>query len=249
MDRSTGYGPQIRAVNFDGDVSKYEEWECKFLAYMHLKKLKKVILPDGGQTTAAKLEEAYSELVQVLDSRSLNLIMRDARDDGREAMRILREHYAGRSKQRIVSLYKSICNLKKDENTDLTDYIIKAESAAAALRLAGEVVSDGLIQSMVLNGLPDSYKGFEDIITQREKVMTFADFKVAIRNYEENRRTNDDMASRFASVMKVNDSRCGERDGRSTFTDRKQYDHEITKQNRYNNNNNNNNKNNNNKNF
>ena len=203
MDSLTGYGPQTRTLHFDVDVNKYEEWECKFLAYMHLKKLKRVILPDGGQTTALKLEEAYSELVQVLDSRSLNLIMRDAQNDGREALKILREHYAGRSKQRIVSLYKSLCNLKKEDNTELTDYIIKAESAAAALRMAGEVVSDGLLQSMVLNGLPNSYNGFEDIITQREKVMTFADFKVAIRNYEENRRPSTGIESQFSSIMKV----------------------------------------------
>ena len=86
MDRQdhhlTGYGPPARGLYFDGDAQKWEEWEVKFLAYMNLKKLKKVVMPDGGQTTPAKLEEAFSEMVQFLDSRSLQLIMRDGKDNG-----------------------------------------------------------------------------------------------------------------------------------------------------------------------
>ena len=204
MNNLTGYAPPARGLCFDGDSEKWEEWEVKFLAYLNLKKLKKVVMQDGGPTTAAKLEEAFSELVQVLDSRSLHLVMRDARDNGREAMRILRNHYAGRGKQRIVSLYKNLCNMKMKDGMNLTDYIIKGESVAAALKSAGEVISDGLLQSMLLNGLPDSYKPFEDIITQKEKVMTFADFKAAIRNFEENRRVSvDSMGDKFSSVMKL----------------------------------------------
>ena len=205
MDQfSTGYGPPARGLYFDGDSNKWEEWEVKFLAYMNLKKLKKVIMQDGGQTTPAKLEEAFSELVQFLDSRSLHLVMRDARDNGRKAMKILRDHYAGRGKQRIVSLYKTLCNMRMKDGMELTDYIIKGETVAAALKSAGEVISDGLLQSMLLNGLPESYKAFEDIITQKEKVITFSDFKAAIRNYEENRRVSiDTLGNQFSSVMKM----------------------------------------------
>ena len=98
----TGYGPAQRCI-FDGDEEKYEHWECKMLAYMKLRKLKHVILP-GAPASAEKKEEAFSELVGMLDDRSLNLIMNDAKDDGRRALEILREHYAGRGKQRILSL-------------------------------------------------------------------------------------------------------------------------------------------------
>ena len=208
MDRQdhhlTGYGPPARGLYFDGDAQKWEEWEVKFLAYMNLKKLKKVVMPDGGPTTPAKLEEAFSELVQFLDSRSLQLIMRDGKDNGREAMRILRDHYAGRGKQRIVSLYKTLCNLKMLDGMDLTDYILKGETVAAGLKSAGEIISDGLLQSMLLNGLPECYRRFEDIVTQRDKMMTFSDFKVAIRNYEENRKVSmDSMDNKFSSVMKI----------------------------------------------
>ena len=46
--------------------------------------------------------------------------------------------------------------MKMNEDMELTDYIIKGETVAAALKSAGEVVSDGLLQSMLLNGLPKS---------------------------------------------------------------------------------------------
>ena len=48
----TGYGPAQRCI-FDGDEDKYEQWECKMLAYMKLRKLKHVILP-GAPASAEK---------------------------------------------------------------------------------------------------------------------------------------------------------------------------------------------------
>ena len=45
----TGYGPAQRCI-FDGDEDKYEQWECKMLAYMKLRKLKHVILPGAPAT-------------------------------------------------------------------------------------------------------------------------------------------------------------------------------------------------------
>ena len=82
MSSSTGYGAfaQQRCV-FDGEATKYEQWEVKFLAYMKLRKLKSVILapttPAEGTTapTAEQLEQCFAELVPFLDDRSLNLIM------------------------------------------------------------------------------------------------------------------------------------------------------------------------------
>ena len=80
----TGYGPSSHPM-FDGDEQKWEQWECRFLAYMKLKKLKYVVASEVI-ASADKREEAFSELVQCLDERSLNLIIRDAKDDGRKAM-------------------------------------------------------------------------------------------------------------------------------------------------------------------
>ena len=82
VNSSTGYGPsdatgRWNKLCFDGDECKYEQWEVRFLRYMRLRKLKDVILPDEGQIpAAAKKEEAFAELIQFLDDRSLALVMR-----------------------------------------------------------------------------------------------------------------------------------------------------------------------------
>ena len=95
---STGYGPRSRLM-FDGDDRKYELWEVKFLGFMRLSKLHKTILPEseGGfenqELNEEKNAEAFAELVQCLDDRSLSLVLRDAKDNGRKALIILREHY------------------------------------------------------------------------------------------------------------------------------------------------------------
>ena len=142
-----------------------------------------------GTTTTdpdpVKNAEAYSELILYIDNRSLSLVMRDANNDGRKAMKILKEHYMGKGKPRILTLWCELTSLTKGKEESLTDYIIGAENAASALRTAGEVVSDALLIAMVLKGLPSHYKPFEVVITQNTKDVTFAEFKVALRNYED----------------------------------------------------------------
>jgi len=60
---------------------------------MRLQKLKDVILPAPvGDVDAAKNEEAFAELIQFLNDKSLSLVMRDAMDDGKKALEILHQH-------------------------------------------------------------------------------------------------------------------------------------------------------------
>ena len=101
---------------------------------MRLQKLKDVILkPLSEDVDASKNEEAFAELIQFLDDKSLSLVMRDALDDGRKSLNILRSHYAGNSKPRIIALYTELTSLVKQPNESVTDYIIRAETAAVAL--------------------------------------------------------------------------------------------------------------------
>ena len=184
---SKGYGPshsqgRWNGLCFDGDDSRYEQWEVKMLAYLRLRKLKRIVLGECSYD-AAKNEEAFAEIVQFLDDRSLSLIMRDAKDDGRKALQILREHFAGSGKPRIISLYTVLTSLQKSPEETVTDYVIKAENAANALKNAGELVSDGLLVAMVMKGLTRNYKAFVVVMTQTDKVLTFSVFKTSLRSY------------------------------------------------------------------
>jgi hypothetical protein len=205
---STGYGPRLRLM-FDGDEAKYELWEVKFLGYMRLQKLDGVIDPQGenpADPDVDKNKDSFAELVQFLDDRSLSLVIREAKDDGRKALRILREHYKGKGKPRVISLYTELTSLKKEESESVTDYVIRAETAAVALKHAGEEVSDSLLIAMILKGLPPGFGTFSTVVTQREREMNLTDFKVALRGFEETERSRK-MDLQSDSVMKMNSNK------------------------------------------
>ena len=177
---------------FNGDEKNYELWETKFLGHLLLQKLKDTILnqpADGAEKNAlaedaAKNAEAYAELIQFLDDKSLSLVMREAADDGRGALKILRDYYAGKGKPRIVCLYTELTSLQKMSSESVTDYVIRAETSITALRNAGEVLSDGLLLAMILKGLPESFKPFSIFVTQSDETLSFAEFKTKLRSYE-----------------------------------------------------------------
>ena len=51
--------------------------------------------------------------------------MKDAKDQGKEAVEILREHHLGKSKPRIVSLYGELASLKMAATECVTDYNLR----------------------------------------------------------------------------------------------------------------------------
>lgn len=186
----TGYGPR-RTLIFDGDESKYELWEVKFLGYMRLQKLYDVVIPKEGEEAEPNQEKkasAFAELVQCLDDRSLSLVIREANNDGRKALIVLRKHYQGKGKPHIIALYTELTSLQIGKRETTTDYTIRAETAATFLKAAGKVISDGLLVATTLKGLPTSFKTFATIVMQKDTPMTFSEFKVALRNHEENER-------------------------------------------------------------
>ena len=61
-------------------------------------------------------------------------MIRDARDDGRKALEILRQHYQGKGKPRVIALYTELTSLKKRENESVVDYMLRAEKSSTALR-------------------------------------------------------------------------------------------------------------------
>ena len=88
-------------------------------------KLKTTILPSEEPPDEAKNEERYAELIQFLDNKGLPLVMRDAADDSRKALKILGEHYASQSNPRIITLYTEFdiaWNGNKQDSYSVLDY-------------------------------------------------------------------------------------------------------------------------------
>ena len=68
----------------------------------------------------------------------------------------------------VLCLYTELISLVKSANESVTDYVIRAESAATV------TVTDSLLIAMVLEELPQSYKPFVVVVTQSEKRQTFS---------------------------------------------------------------------------
>ena len=170
---STGYGPTHMSFVLSGDENKYELWEVRFLGHLKSLKLQAAILP-GKEVDDEKNDGTFSELVQFLDDRSLSLSIKDAKNTSTKALQLLRNHYQGKGKRRIISLYIEPTSLKEEPGETLT--------AENYLKQAGEKVSDSLLVDMILKGLPQEYNTFITIVTQKEPVMSFSEFKVTLQS-------------------------------------------------------------------
>ena len=209
----TGYGPSIVTqrpkLHFDGDDLKYELWIIKFHAYLRLQNLLEALNPNYVPADGAedKNERVYAELVQFLDDKSLSLIIREAKDDGRAALKILERHYAGNSKPRVIGLYVQLTTLKLKETETATDYILRTQRTADALVTAGENISDSLLIAMAIKGLSEKYSAFVAVMTQKEDQQTFGEFKKALRSFEETLNGRHEMSTKADSVMKMENTK------------------------------------------
>lgn len=177
---------------FDGRAEEYELWEERMLCCMHRVGLKDTILkePGGPLTVEEQAEDgrlnadAYCAMVPLLDNVSLGLIFRETKNKGRESLQVLREHYIGKGRPRIVSMYITLTSLKKADTETVTEYIIRTEQIITALKGAGEAPSEGLMMAMIMRGLPEKYKPFTLMVTHGSADMKLAEFKVKLRNFE-----------------------------------------------------------------
>ena len=112
----------------------------KFLGYLRIQHLHQIILSLTDQSDDIDFIEknatVFTELIEYLDDKSLLLVIRDARDNGRKAL-ILREHYLPKGKPKVISLYTEVTSLRKLESEFIIDYIIRTENISKTERSGG----------------------------------------------------------------------------------------------------------------
>ena len=110
--------------------------------------------------------------------------MRHVKDNRQKALAILREQlFIKRKTEGNFSIHRA--NVFEKIGIWITDYIIRAENISNSLKEAGEVISNVLLITMVLKALLPNFKPFAIVITQKKKTLTFSEFKVCLRSYED----------------------------------------------------------------
>ena len=117
-------------------------------------------------------------------------------------------HYVGASKPRIISQYLELTTLIKSELESITEYVIRAETAAARLKQAGEQISEKLLIAMIIKGLPESFRPFTTIINSVDDIK-FSKFKSQLRDFEENEAARTSHISNKDDVYKLTCHQCG----------------------------------------
>ena len=181
-----GYGPRAGKLFL---MVMNPSMSCgKWSSYLRIQHFHQIILSPTDQSDNIDFVEknatAFVKLIQHLDDKSVSLAIRDAQDNGRKALTVLREHYLSKGKLKVISLYTDLTSLRRLESESITDYIIRTENISNALKEAEEVISNELLIAMVLKGLPLNFKPFTTVITQKKKTLTFSKFKVCFKSYE-----------------------------------------------------------------
>ena len=149
---------------------------------MHTKKLRVQLLG----TDASNDDEKYNiwdELVQCLDKRSIMMLKSECKGNGPEAWKRLTAHFSSSETPRVMNLLEQLTSLSLKPAEEMTDYLIRAETLSSSLEIAGENISEKLLVSVVLKGLPDSYEYFKAVHGFSKTPTPFSDLKKSLKKF------------------------------------------------------------------
>jgi hypothetical protein len=184
-------GDSKKWLQFSGHAEDFPYWSERFEAAMHSKKLDKVLVgrnvaPTEEPGIQALVDQKYTlwtELVQVLDKKTLMLVRRDCKGDGFAAWAMLQAHFKSNERPRILSLMEKLTCLKLSESEDVGEYVVRAEELACDLKDAGENVSNSMLFSIVLKGLSSEYDTFVTVQNMSREAIDFGEMKKSLVNF------------------------------------------------------------------
>ena len=91
----------------------------------------------------------------------------------------------------MLNLLEQLKSLSLKPTEEMTDYLIRAEILSSLLEVAGEKISEKLLVSAVLKGLPDSYEYFKTVHDFLKTPTPFSDLKKSLKNFADSQKLKD----------------------------------------------------------
>ena len=149
---------------------------------MHTKKLQGQLLGNDASNDDENYN-IWAELVQCLDKQSIMMLKSECNGNGPEAWKRLLAHISSSETPRVMNLVEQLSSLSLKPTEGMTDYLIRAETLSSSLEVAGEKISEKLLVSVVLKGLPDSYESFKTVHDFSKTPTPFSDLKKSLKNF------------------------------------------------------------------
>ena len=182
MDKSLSH------LQFSGKDDDFPVWQERFEGFCFTKKAKLLKVLNGDEAgTNVERYELWAYLVQCLDRRSVLMLTNDCKGDGQKAWEMLRNHFNSTETPRLMNLLEKFTTLRLEPSEGMVDYLTRAEHVSKQLELAGEKVSENMLTSIVLKGLPQEYDYYKTVHDFSKDKATFAEDKRALKSYESSR--------------------------------------------------------------
>lgn len=193
---------KLDKLTFSGKDDDFAFFGDQFEARMYVLKLDKVLLDkvviteavdktDAAQVTkeqaerddlAEKQYQVWCELIQCLQKEA-GLMIRGCKGNGMEGWKVLRSHFRSTERPRIQQLLHDLTNLKLEASETVAQYLIRAEDMKLSLSEVGETISDQMLCSVVLKGLPRDFASFVTVVNYGNSATTFTSLKRDLLNY------------------------------------------------------------------
>ena len=136
-----------------------------------------------------KSDQIYCELVTYLDNESLMFIRHDCKlpdgsGNGVKAWKMLCGRFESKEKPAVMAITSQLTSLRLEADEKVSCYLSRAQELVSQLRNAGETMSDSLVNSFTLQGLPSEYESFVTMesfhpssssVELRQRIQVFAD--------------------------------------------------------------------------
>ena len=200
---------------FSGKPEDYDIFDIRFKSLLHLTGMSETVYDkeDKIKTEPTKNEDetqtafearllldrennktAYSYLITKLPPQAIDLISERAKNNCREALRILNKHYKGESRFCILKLMNNLTSIQMGNVETVSEYVIRAEKYRTRLQGCGESISNTLLIHFLIQGLPKN-KGFEGFTTMLCGIdvskMSVDKFRSSLNDFIETKKVMD----------------------------------------------------------